>query len=109
MTILVDSYCDIGDYDISKILPRGSGTIITTNRNNIVNKIEKYCKETDKTIVIIYPYNMENIFDYYKYIDVVTNTVDYGILFAKQFNKEIKEYQMDAEYKKKKIIWVQIS
>ncbi len=108
MIILLEAYDDIGDYDVSKLLPQGSATIITTNRNNIIKKIEKYCQETDKNIIIIYPYNMENTSDYYRYIDVVTNTVDCGILLAKETNKEIKEYQINAEHKKKRIIWVQV-
>ena len=108
MIILLEAYDDIGDFDVSKILPQGSDTIITTNRNNIIAKIEKYCKETEKNIIIIRPYNMENLFDYLRYIDLVTTTVDCGILFARERNKEIKEYQNYGEHKNKRILWVQI-
>lgn len=108
MTILLEAYDDIGNFDVSKLLPKGSATIITTNRNNIIAKIEKYCKETEKNIIIIRPYNMENLFDYLRYIDLVTSTADCGILFARETNKEIKEYQSYGEHKNKRIIWVQI-
>ena len=51
---------------------------------------------------------MENLFDYLRYIDLVTTTVDCGILFARERNKEIKEYQNYGEHKNKRITWVQI-
>lgn len=106
MVYLLETYDDIGDFDICRILPRGSCTIITTNRNNVVSKIEDFCKKTNKTIIIMVPYKPETIYDYANYIITVTKTIDSGILFSRRKTEIVEEFQRMAEHRNKRIMWI---
>ena len=108
MTLLLESFCDIENYDICALIPRTATVILTSNKYGIANKIENYCKKSNLSIMIINPYDEHDIRHKYLYIDLVTSIADSGIILAKEYTKEIKEYQITGQHKNKRILYISI-